>query len=125
MVKDDYEHAVQHSNPSDCFAWTSYEASASSCLRGLISEGWEGHEVFNVAAPEICWEGGRSNGGDHLPELQGKVPCLQLLEVFWKDRMTGLNKKYWAENPRRTTFDSTKAERLLGWDHDRAAEMDL
>lgn len=125
MVKPTLEDAVPFSNPTDGFAWVSNDASASACLRGLLSEGWRGHEVFNLTAPEIAWEAGRSGNHAEAPHLKANVGTLELFQTFMKGRVGPVNEEYFKDRPRRTPFDSTKAERLLGWDHDRAAEMDL
>ena len=127
MVKDDYASAVQHVNWQDGFAWTSFDAAASACLRALISDGWEGHEVFIIAAPEICWEGGLTPDSKSTVELPEKKSTVELMNSMWRGRVAsgGLDMRWWDENPRRSTFVSSKAEKMLGWDHDKSAEMDL
>ena len=125
MVKPTYELAATHVNWKDGFAWTSFDAASSACLRSILSDGWEGHEAFIIAAPEICWEGGLTVDSKSEKVLPEKKTTLELLQSVWKGRVEGLNEGYWEGRERRSTYDSSKAERLLGWDHDRSAEMDL
>jgi len=125
MVKDDYKSAMVNCNWKDGFAWTSFDAAASSCLRAILSDGWEGHEAFIIAAPEICWEGGLTADSKSPEVLSEKRGAVELMQSMWNGRVEGWNMAYWEGNPRRSTFDSSKAERMLGWDHDQAAEMDL
>ncbi len=120
MCKEDYADAVPACQPADLYAWVSFGGCARACEQGLTSEGWEGHEVFNIVAPEICWE-----GGIHVEEkseivLSEKVGSLALLEEKWKGKYTGLREGWWEGNPRRSFWDCAKAERMLGWQHDEA-----
>ena len=127
MVKHTYADACVDSRWEDCFAWTSHDAAASSCLLSLTSTGWEGHEAFNIAAPEICWEGGLAPGERSDVPLEEKKGAVELIESMWKGRVKedGFNRAWWDGKPRRSTWDSTKAERLLGWDHDAAPQAGL
>jgi nucleoside-diphosphate-sugar epimerase len=125
MVKPDYASAVQDTRPDDAFAWVSLDASASACLRGVLSEGWEGAEAFNIAAPEICWEGGLTPESKSDVPLDGKKGAVELMQSMWAGRVDGWDEAYWEGRPRRSTFSSVKAERMLGWDHDSAADADL
>jgi hypothetical protein len=127
MVKDTYGSAATHVNWRDGFAWTSFDAASSACLRAVLSDGWEGHEAFIIAAPEICWEGGLTADSKSEKVLAEKHGTLELLKSMWSGRIEGLNEGYWEGEgrARRSTFDSGKAERVLGWDHDRSADMDL
>ena len=87
------------------------DACASSALLSLTSQGWEGAEAFNVAAPEICFDGVE---GD---KTAGPA-TLELVDKYWKGRIKNINKEWWKGFPRRSTWDSRKAERMLGWNHD-------
>ena len=125
MVTPDYATAVRNVRPEDGFAWTSLDASASACLRGITSEGWDGAEAFNVAAPEICWEGGLTPDSKSMVPLDEKRGTVELVQSMWGEKISGWDEAFWKDRPRRTTFSSEKAERLLGWDHDTAADADL
>jgi len=120
MVKEDYASSVPASRWEDLYCWVSYSASALACELGLTSEGWEGHTVFNVVAPDICYEGGVQPEEQSRVEIEKKKGSLELLEGPWKGRYDekGLNRDWWEGRPRRAFWDSTKAEKLLGWRHD-------
>lgn len=79
-------------------------------MLGLTSEGWEGAEAFHIAAGEIFYPAQLSGGVD--------VSALELLEKHWSGRVKNVDKSWWDENPRRSFFDTSKAETLLGWKHD-------
>lgn len=114
MVRDDYASSFPDCRSSDLFAWVSYEAVARMCVLGLTSEGWSGHEVFNCVAPEHCWEGTvEQQRTDGVPG--DRVHTVDLLKRYWPDGE--IDEAYFAENPRRSVWDSTKAERMLGWRH--------
>ena len=72
------------------------EASARACLLSLTAD-FKGHEVFYIVAPDTIAD----------------IPSLELKQKFFPDVEVrgdlGGNKSF---------FDSTKAERLLGWKHD-------
>jgi nucleoside-diphosphate-sugar epimerase len=79
------------------WAYTLSEAAARSCLLSLTAD-FTGHEVFYIVAPDTIAE----------------VPSLELKEKFYPDvpvrgDLSG----------HRSFFDSSKAERILGWKHDR------
>lgn len=76
----------------------------------MTSEGWEGAEAFHIAADEIFYPETLSGG---VP-----IPALALLEERWAGRVKEINRDWWAENPRRSFFDTAKARRILGWKHD-------
>lgn len=117
-----YEYTIGRTGWREMWAWTSFDAAASACLLGLTSEGWSGHEAFNIVAPEIAWEYGvrpEDKGG----ERRSDVSTIELLEYSWKGKYDGLRREYWEGRPRRSIWDSSKAERMLGWDHDKAGDM--
>lgn len=79
------------------WAYTSHAAAARACLLSLTAD-YAGHEVFYIAAPDTIAD----------------VPSLALKEQFFPDvpvrgDLSG-NKSF---------FNSSKAERLLGWKHDQ------
>lgn len=141
MVRPTYTTAWPDSEIKDLFAWVSYASAAQACLLGLTSEGWEGHEVFNIVADKICWEGGlkveekrrlpegttndvRGWGGltpacgleEHV-EGEKKVASLDLLKEHWPG--TPVKPGWWGPgNERRGFWDTSKGERLLGWRHE-------
>ena len=78
------------------WAYTLSDAAARSCLLSLTAD-FTGHEVFYIVAPDTITD----------------TPSLELKEKFYPDvpvrgDLSG-NKSF---------FDSSKAERLLGWKHD-------
>lgn len=80
------------------WAWTNLNAAADACMRSLNGR-FSGHEAFYIVSPTTTVE----------------VPSLELAARYFPDipitgNLAGL----------RSFFDSTKAERLLGWDHDAA-----
>jgi nucleoside-diphosphate-sugar epimerase len=99
--------AVKHTG---LWSWSSVDAVVRGCVLGLTSDGWSGAEAFHIAAGEIYYP----------PELSGgvEVPALQLLEEHWSGRVKRVDKEWWAGHPRRGFFDTSKAERMLGWQHD-------
>jgi len=79
------------------WAYTRYAAAARACLLSLTAD-FKGHEVFYIAAPDTVTD----------------IPSLELKEKFFPDvpvrgDLSG-NKSF---------FNSSKAERLLGWKHDQ------
>lgn len=118
MVRESYDTAWPDCRAIDIFSWVSYEATARACVLGLTSEGWSGHEVFNVVAPEICWEGSvekQRTKEDGVGEGE-KVGTQELVRKYWPK--VEMDEEYWAGRPRRAVWDSSKAERMLGWKHD-------
>ena len=100
----------------DIFAWTSLDACASAALLALTSDGWSGHEAFNITAPEICYQG---EAGD---KKQGPS-TVAVLEKHWGGRYGKIREGWFEEYPRRSTWDCSKAEEILGWNHDKAGQM--
>lgn len=79
------------------WAYTLSDAAARSCLLSLTAD-FTGHEAFYIVAPDTITD----------------TPSLELKEKFYPDvpvrgDLSG-NKSF---------FDSSKAERLLGWKHDQ------
>jgi UDP-glucose 4-epimerase len=78
------------------WAYTLSEAAARSCLLSLTAD-FTGHEVFYIVAPDTITD----------------TPSLELKEKFYPDvpvrgDLSGC----------KSFFDSSKAERVLGWKHD-------
>lgn len=78
------------------WAYTRHDAAARACLLALTAD-FQGHEVFYIVAPDTIAE----------------VPSLELKEQFFPDvplrgDLSG----------HKSFFNSSKAERLLGWKHD-------
>ncbi len=120
MARNNYEDSWPDCQWRELWSWVSYESCARACLLGLTSQGWEGHEVFNIVAPEICREGPLDGpdpwGRERAKPTNPKPEALALLEKYWPG--TKVDAKYWKENTRRAFWDTSKAERLLGWKHD-------
>jgi UDP-glucose 4-epimerase len=79
------------------WAYTLHSAAASACLLALTAD-FKGHEVFYIAAPDTITE----------------IPSLELKKKFFPDvsvrgDLSGF----------KSFFDSSKAERLLGWKHNQ------
>ncbi|GFZ46641.1 hypothetical protein JCM24511_03861 [Saitozyma sp. JCM 24511] len=122
MVKPSYEVSWPLSEAESLYSWVSVEACARACILGLESEGWDGAEVFNIVADQICWEGGLSADQQqtvgHLgPHAQPGF--LDLLQTQWRGRYNEdrLDRSWWDKDPRRAPWDCSKAERLMGWRH--------
>jgi len=78
------------------FAYTRFDAAARACLLSLEGR-FKGHEAFYIVAPDTT----------------ANVPSLEIAQRFFpgvaiKGDMSGRN----------SFFNSTKAERILGWKHD-------
>lgn len=92
------------------WSWSSVDAVLRACILGLTSEGWEGAEAFHIASDEIFYPSELSGGV--------QISALDLLEQHWSDRVTVVDRSWWDDNPRRSFFNTAKAQRLLGWQHD-------
>jgi len=82
------------------WAYTRLEAASRACLLSLTAD-FKGHEVFYIVAPETISD----------------ISSIELKQKFYPDvpvraDLTG----------HRSFFDSSKAERLLGWKHDAEEE---
>ena len=79
------------------WAYTLHSAAARACLLSLTAD-FTGHEVFYITAPDTMVE----------------IPSLELKQKFYPDVPVrgdlSANKSF---------FNSSKAERLLGWKHDQ------
>ncbi|MEO7841521.1 MAG: NAD(P)-dependent oxidoreductase [Anaerolineales bacterium] len=79
------------------WAYTRYDAAARACLLSLTAD-FKGHEVFYITAPDTIAD----------------IPSLELKQKFYPDvpvrgDLSG----------HKSFFNSSKAERLLGWKHDQ------
>ncbi|WVF71073.1 hypothetical protein IAT40_005870 [Kwoniella sp. CBS 6097] len=92
------------------WSWSSVNAVLRACILGLTTEGWGGAEAFHIAADEIFYPAALSNGIE--------LPALELLEQHWPGRVKKVDRSWWHGNPRRSFFDTSKAQRILGWKHD-------
>ncbi len=80
----------------DLWGYTTFQAGARACLLSLTAD-FTGHEVFYVVAPETCAD----------------APTRELCERHYPDvPITGDLSGHAA------LYDSSKAEKLLGWSHD-------
>lgn len=104
---NDTTSTVKHTG---LWSWSSVDAVVRACVLGLTSEGWTGAEAFHIAAQEIYYPAHLSNDVE--------ITALELLEQYWPGRVKRIDKAWWECNPRRSFFDTSKAERLLGWKHD-------
>jgi UDP-glucose 4-epimerase len=87
----DSPHPAKH-----LFAYTRFDAAARACIAGAEGR-FKGHEVFYIVAPDTTAD----------------IPSLEIAQKFFPDvpikgDLSGRN----------SFFNSTKAERLLGWKHD-------
>jgi len=87
---------VETGRAKHLWAWTHRRAAASACLLGVTAD-FHGHEVFFIIAPETVVE----------------TPSLELVQRFCPDMPVRGDL-----SGHRSFFDSSKAERLLGWKHD-------
>jgi hypothetical protein len=76
----------------------------------LTSNGWEGAEAFHIASDEIFYPSELSGGVE--------MSALDLLDKHWAGRVAQVDRTWWANNPRRSFFNTAKAQRMLGWKHD-------
>lgn len=77
------------------WAWTQLDAAADACLLSIQTP-FKGHEAFYIVSPHTF----------------SKIPTLQLAAEHFPDvPITG------DLSDHRSFFDSTKAERMLGWKH--------
>lgn len=120
MVRDDYDSAWPDCQQKDLFAWTSYKAVARMCFLALTSEGWSGHETFNCVAPTHCWEGTveKQKKEGTLEEGRERAATVDLLRKYWPNGE--IDEEYFKVDRIRSVWDSTKAEKMLGWKHDEA-----
>jgi nucleoside-diphosphate-sugar epimerase len=103
VVPDRSVAAARHndSNPvgaKHLWGYTSLDAAARSCLLALTAS-LEGHEAFYIVAPDTMMD----------------TPSLELKQRYYPEVPVRGNLE-----GHRSFFDSSKAERLLGWQHDAA-----
>jgi nucleoside-diphosphate-sugar epimerase len=96
--------------PTGLWSWSSVDAVLRACILGLTSEGWTGAEAFHIAADDIYYPANLSENVE--------LPALDVLERHWPGRVKHIDKTWWAENPRRSFFNTSKAQRMLGWKHE-------
>ncbi|WRT67328.1 uncharacterized protein IL334_004298 [Kwoniella shivajii] len=135
--------AEKYARYVELWAWTSSLSAAQACLQGITSEGWQGHEPFNIVAPEIAWKRGiseesnhnNSDKNDNRKNQQGQsqgqsqgesesgceseLNTLDLLDMDkrWNGRIGQIDHDWWIDNKRNGFWDCTKANKLLGWQH--------
>lgn len=80
------------------WGYTLMDAAARACLLALTAD-FTGHEVFYIVAPETMME----------------TPSLELSQEFFPNVSVRGNL-----SGNRSFFDTSKAERMLGWNHDAA-----
>jgi UDP-glucose 4-epimerase len=80
------------------WAYTRFDAAADACLKSLEAP-FTGHEAFYIVAPDTTVD----------------VPSIELARRHFPD--VPLRGDF---SGRRSFFDSSKAERMLGWKHDAA-----
>ena len=91
------------------WSWSSVDSVVRACILGLTSEGWSGAEAFHIAAEEIFFPKELSGGVE--------VPALDLLEKHWSGKVKYIDESWWRDKPRRSFFDTSKAQSMLGWTH--------
>ena len=89
-----FENAGKH-----LWAYTRFDAAARACLLSLTAD-FEGHEVFFIIAPDTTMD----------------VPSRELAEKYFPDVPI---RGEFAGNC--SFFDSSKAGRILGWEHPRGS----
>jgi nucleoside-diphosphate-sugar epimerase len=104
---NDTTASVKHTG---LWSWSSVDAVLRACVLALTSEGWSGAEAFHIAADQIFYPASLSDGVE--------IPALEVLEKHWSGRVKQIDRSWWADNPRRSFFDTSKAQRVLGWKHD-------
>ena len=87
----DSEHPKKH-----LFAYTRFDAAARACLLSLEGK-FRGHEAFYIVAPDTTAD---------IPSLEVAAKLFPGIPI--KGDLSG----------RKAFFNSSKAERILGWKHD-------
>ena len=87
----DSEHPKKH-----LFAYTLFDAAARACLLALEGR-FKGHEAFYIVAPDTTAD---------IPSLEVAAKVFPGIQI--KGDLSG----------RKAFFNSSKAERMLGWKHD-------
>jgi hypothetical protein len=128
------EVAVSRSTYRDFWSWTDLDASARACYLGAtanLREFRQGHEAFYITCPhlnlgndtnELKYDQGKAEGEERI---YAKLAGVNMDKVGTKEMVDAVYpgvkiKEGWLSEPedRRGLFDSSKAERLLGWKHD-------
>lgn len=98
----DYEDGVRiasnrgDASVRDLWGYTTFESAARACLLSITAD-FQGHEAFYIVAPQTA----------------SSVPSIELCEAFYPD--VEIRNKL---EGHRSFFDSSKAGRLLHWEHD-------
>jgi nucleoside-diphosphate-sugar epimerase len=99
---NDTTSAVKHTG---LWSWSSVDAVVRACVLAMTSEGWSGAEAFHIAAEEIWYPASQDT-------------ALEILAKHWPGRVKRIDQEWWNGNARRSFFDTSKAQRMLGWKHD-------
>ena len=86
----------------DLWGWVSIGATADACLRGLtvpLDTFPGGHEVFIIAAKTTCRHG----------------DSMELLRTMYMPEKEGMDIRADFSATNRSFWDTSKAERMLGW----------
>ena len=117
MTRPHYNLAWPNTADGNLWGWTSHLAVARAVEASLTYGNWTGHEVFNITADDICWEGGVTMDSlGKFPADGKRVGALDLLRESFPG--TEVDETWWAENDRRSFWDCRKAEKMLMWKHD-------
>ncbi|KAF8609695.1 NAD(P)-binding protein [Ceratobasidium sp. AG-I] len=95
--RPDYSNQLDAEIRKDMWAWTDLRAAGRACMLGLEVE-WTGAEVFYIVAPKHC---------------AGKYDALELAAQFYPETKVASTMR-----SDRGFYDCSKAQRLLGWEHD-------
>jgi len=128
------EVASSRSTYRDFWSWTDLEAAVRACYLGAtaaVPEFRQGHEAFYIMCnhlnvgndmKELEYDKGKAGGEERIyAKFEGvdfdKVGTKELMDAVYPGVKI---KEGWLseEGERRGLFDSSKAERLLGWKHD-------
>jgi nucleoside-diphosphate-sugar epimerase len=96
LPRDRYRESRGNLQPKHLLAWTHLAAAARACLAGVTAD-FTGHEAFFIIAPNTV--------ADDLPTLEFVQRYYPHIPI--RGDLSG----------HRSLFDSSKAERLLGWKH--------
>ncbi|KAF5392160.1 hypothetical protein D9757_001395 [Collybiopsis confluens] len=98
------------SHPKDLWGYVQEDSAADAFLRAVVDENekWSGHEAFFIVSPQHAYWEGKSP--------YGSVDSKVLREQHWPDVPI---KEGFDVSGSQGFFDCKKAERLLGWIHNR------
>lgn len=91
-----------------CLGYTLNNSCAKGCLLAITSEGWSGHEAFLLVAPDSF---------EYRLKEDNAMPSAEWAKKHFPNTPV---KEGWfdgQENKYRAFWDSSKAERMLGWKH--------